>query len=137
MPRRTGKYKLAHTLKEHKGEVVGLSVHPSGQYLVSAATDGTWNFYDANNASLLASVSDEKARAGFTCVEFHPDGAPGARCQPTPVCRRSLLTSLPTGVYLGCGANDSVVHLYSAKQQKAVATFSEGALHSPAVVARN
>jgi len=98
-----GKYKVAHTLKEQKGEVSGLTLHPSGAFLVTASTEGSWNFYDTHSAALLTSVTDDQARAGFTCTEFHPDG-----------------------IYLGCGGNDSVIRMYNVKQQKCVATFSEG-----------
>lgn len=41
-----GEYSPAATFTEHSEEVVGVDVHPSGKYFVSASADKTWCLYD-------------------------------------------------------------------------------------------
>jgi len=114
-----------HTLSQHSDEVVGCSVHPSGDYFVTASHDSTWNFYDVETGmctrmrvfshtrlierytarpagSLYATVEEEK-KAGYSCVSFHPDG-----------------------MILGVGTKDGFIRVYDAKSQKQAAAFSEG-----------
>jgi len=97
---KTGKYAVAHTLKDHEGEVVGCTLHPSGAYLVTASTDKTWCFYDVNTGLCRQKVADEKVTEPFTRLAFHPDG-----------------------LILGFGTADSVVRIFDVKMQKNVANF--------------
>jgi pre-mRNA-processing factor 19 len=54
-----------------------VSVHPSNDYLVTAAGDGTWCFYDVAAGACVAQVADEGAPAGaggYSCAALHPGG---------------------------------------------------------------
>ena len=68
------------------------SLFEIGSYLVTASRDKTWNFYDIATASCLQTVSDDKVSAGYTKVEFHPDG-----------------------LYLGLGTEDSLVRMIDVR----------------------
>lgn len=96
-----GSYTQAAALTNHKDDVTGCSVHPSGSYLVTASKDKTWNFYDIESASCIQAVSDDKVTAGYTRVNFHPDG-----------------------LILGLGTEDSLVRMFEVKSQKQVAMFT-------------
>lgn len=67
-----GDYAAAATLADQAGEVVALVVHPSNDYLVAAAADGTWAFYDVAQALCLTKVADEGA--AYSAAALHPDG---------------------------------------------------------------
>jgi len=95
-----GKFAVGATLTEHQDAVIGVTVHPCGDYFVTASADRTWAFYDLETASCRRQVSDEKVDAGFTRVQFHPDG-----------------------LILGTGSVDSLVRMYDVKSQKNVCTF--------------
>ncbi|KAG1170391.1 hypothetical protein G6F70_007687 [Rhizopus microsporus] len=95
-------YKLGHNIAAHKSDVVGLSVHPSKDYFVSAGNDSKWNFYDFETAKAIAEVTDSENQSGYTCVSFHPDGN-----------------------LLGTGTNDSVVQIWDVKSQRIAANFGE------------
>ncbi len=95
-------YSVLYTLGQHEDEVVGLSFHPSGDYVVTASADASWNFFDARTGQLYRSVADDK-RSGYASVSFHPDG-----------------------LLLGCGTRDAFVRIFDVKLQKNVASFSEG-----------
>lgn len=41
-------YKVAHVLDDHEGEVVGATVHATGDFLSTASKDKSWAFYDVN-----------------------------------------------------------------------------------------
>lgn len=102
--RSTDGFEAVATLREHKGAVVGCSVHPSGDYLVTASTDGSWNFYDSRRSQLYQSVTDDSSSSSaYTCVEFHPDG-----------------------LILGAGTSDNIIKIFDVKQQKNVHSFAEG-----------
>lgn len=70
----------------HSGSVSGLSLHPSGEILASASTDGTYALYDveANRPLTQVQASSGMSSTGcarqllifveLTCTAFHPDG---------------------------------------------------------------
>lgn len=43
-----GGYKVAHVLDDHDGEVVGATVHATGDFMATASKDKSWAFYDIN-----------------------------------------------------------------------------------------
>jgi pre-mRNA-processing factor 19 len=94
-----GKFSARHTIRAHNGEVLGCSVHPTGDFLATASTDHTWGFHDIATGVCRQKV-DAKIDAAYTRVQFHPDG-----------------------LILGAGTSDSNVRIFDIKFQKNVATF--------------
>lgn len=43
-----GGYKVAHVLDDHDAEVVGATVHATGDFMATASKDKSWAFYDIN-----------------------------------------------------------------------------------------
>lgn len=97
-----GSFSSAATMKDHQAEVVGITLHPSKKYFVTASADTTWNFYDLEAASLLKSVSDESVKEGYTTVSFHPDG-----------------------LILGTATDAHAIRIWEVRQQKNVASFPD------------
>jgi len=89
-----------HILKAHTDEVIGCTLHPSGNFLVTASKDKTWAFYDITTGTCRQRVTDSKIEGGFTRINFHPDG-----------------------LILGAGTSDSLVRIFDIKEQKNVANF--------------
>lgn len=112
-------YVLAHTLSGYKGEVTGLSVHPSGDFVASASRDGTWGLHDLSTGRPLLSVDaprsedePENESVGgyeYESLEFHPDGQ-----------------------LLATGTAGGVVRIWDVKSAKKVTSFSghAGAVHA-------
>jgi len=96
----TGVYEVRHVLKAHTDEIIGCTLHPSGNFLVTASKDKTWAFHDIITGTCRQKVSDSKIDHGFTRVSFHPDG-----------------------LILGAGTSDSLVRIFDVKEQKNVANF--------------
>lgn len=69
-----GSYSCSATLKDHSGEVVGVTVHPSRKFFVTGSSDATWCFYDIEKAECLRQVAADDATDAYTTVQFHPDG---------------------------------------------------------------
>jgi pre-mRNA-processing factor 19 len=72
-------YSCAAIFDDAGGEVVSVSVHPTNNYLISAATDGVWSFYDLTRSECLSRVSQENQAGGgdtegYTSASLHPDG---------------------------------------------------------------
>jgi len=100
-----GQEESLYTLRTHKAEVVGVAVHPTGDYFLTASADATWAFNEVQSGKTVAQVTSDKP---LSAVSIHPDG-----------------------VILGTGSSDSVVKVWDLKTQKNVASF-EG--HQGAVV---
>jgi len=90
----------AHVVKVHEDDVVGVSLHATGDYFATASLDRTWAFHDIHTGRCLAQVRDSQVQSGFECVQFHPDG-----------------------LILGTGTSDSLVRVWDIKSQTNVATF--------------
>eukprot|EP00708_Paratrimastix_pyriformis_P002553 GAFH01001301.1.p1 GENE.GAFH01001301.1~~GAFH01001301.1.p1 ORF type:complete len:476 (-),score=194.75 GAFH01001301.1:313-1611(-) len=129
----------------HQGEVTGLGLHPSGEFLVSGATDDTWAFYDLASAQCLAQVQNPnpEPKRGIQCVQFHPDGlilgtagdaavvklwdvktqANVAKCEGFAAPVKTLSFS-ENGFYLASASNDNSVRLWDLRKlSKARANF--------------
>lgn len=130
-------FTCSSVLKEHAGEVVGVTLHPSRKYFVTGSADASWGFWDLASATCLRQVSDEAAREAYTTIQFHPDGLilgtggdllqGGGRARtshilPPNYCdpRRS-----PALSYFLAGTEKSVIKIWEVKQQKNVAVFTE------------
>ena len=101
--------KCAYTFKQHKADVTGVSVHATGDYLVSASMDKSWALYDLATGVCRKVVTDAAVTGGFSAACFHPDG-----------------------LILGTGTTDKLVRVWDVKTQQNVVTFEAavGALSS-------
>ena len=92
--------KTVKLLRVHDGPVTGLSLHATGDYVLSTSTDQHWAFSDIRQGQLIAKVTDESAgREGIalTCAQFHPDG-----------------------LIFGTGTSDSLVKIWDLKEVNSV-----------------
>jgi len=92
-------YKPHHNITLHTAEVVGLSLHATNEYLVSASKDKTWAFHNIETGKSLLQVPDVED-SPLTCVMLHPDG-----------------------LILVTGTEDSLIRVWDLKSLKNVATF--------------
>jgi len=92
-------YKAAHTITLHTQDIVGLSLHATNEYVVSASKDRTWAFHNIETGKPLLQVT-EPDESPLTCVMLHPDG-----------------------LILATGTEDNLVRVWDLKSQKNVATF--------------
>lgn len=86
-------------LRSHEGPVTGLSLHPTGDYVLSTSTDQHWAFSDIRTGALLTKVSDFSG-VSLTTAQFHPDG-----------------------LIFGTGTENSQVKIWDLKEQSNVANF--------------
>jgi len=64
-------FESAHVIKAHKAEVTGISIQPSGEYVVSSSLDSTWAFHNIENGSTFHQVN---VGEGIESIDFHKDG---------------------------------------------------------------
>jgi len=62
------------TLKGHAGEVTDISVHPTGNHLLTVSLDGSWRFYDTANGNGEEVVCISTGDSELHCGQLHPDG---------------------------------------------------------------
>ncbi|KAI9028350.1 WD40-repeat-containing domain protein [Phycomyces nitens] len=93
-------YHTAHNISAHTADVSALAIHPSKDYFVSAGMDNKWAFYDFENGKTFIEAVDTETEAGYTALDFHPDG-----------------------MILGAGTGDSVVRIWDVKSQTVAASF--------------
>ena len=64
-------------MRVHQAPVTGLSLHATGDYVLSTSIDQSWAFSDVREGRLITKVTsaagDDKGSA-LTCAQFHPDG---------------------------------------------------------------
>ena len=87
---------------KNKGEVVSVNVHPSGDYFLTACSDGAWSFYDVARPDRLARVgpSEGEEASVYSTAALHPDG-----------------------LILCTGATDSIIKVWETRTQQSVASF--------------
>jgi len=93
-------YNASHVFRAHTDDVVGISLHATGDYLASASHDKSWAFHDVRSGATLIKIQDPTVTVGFSSISFHPDG-----------------------LILGTGTKDNVVRIWDIKAQTNVATF--------------
>ncbi|TPX56557.1 hypothetical protein PhCBS80983_g04467 [Powellomyces hirtus] len=91
--------KVKHTWKSHTAAVASLSMHPTGDYFISAGDDATWALNDINTGETVSRV-ELPGGAGYTAGHIHPDG-----------------------LIYGAGGADSVVRLWDVRSQSNVQNF--------------
>ncbi|EDO47404.1 predicted protein [Nematostella vectensis] len=90
-----------HILKAHDQAVTGLSLHATGDYLLSCSADQHWAFSDIRTGRVLTKcISDPAVNQGLTCAQFHPDG-----------------------LIFGTGTSDSIIKIWDLKERTNVAKF--------------
>jgi len=90
-------YETAHIISLHQSDVVGISLHATGDYLLTGSLDHTWGFHNIQSEQTLLQVNSGSA---VSAINFHPDG-----------------------LILGTGTEDSSVKVWDIKSQKNVASF--------------
>ena len=87
----------------HDGAVSGISLHPTGDYVLSSSMDEKWVFSDIRSGRVISQGYDANNAnsSGLTCSQFHPDG-----------------------LIFGTGTVSSVVKIWDLKERTNVANFS-------------
>ncbi|CAB3980346.1 Pre-mRNA-processing factor 19 [Paramuricea clavata] len=88
-------------VKAHDAAVTGISLHATGDYLLSCSLDQHWAFSDIRTGRVLTKcVSNVSSTQALTCAQFHPDG-----------------------LIFGTGTTDSVIKIWDLKERANVANF--------------
>ena len=58
-----------HVLRVHDGPVTGLSLHATGDYVLTTSTDQHWTFSDISTGKLVSRVTDTTAPVPLTCAQ--------------------------------------------------------------------
>ena len=103
-------------LKAHDTAITGLSLHPTGDYVLSSSTDTSWALSDLRTGKLITKTQDSTSHKGkftqlrnfinddfalgLTCAQFHPDG-----------------------IIFGIGTQESVIKIWDLKECNNVADF--------------
>jgi len=91
----------SQVLRVHSGPVTGLSLHATGDYVLSTSSDMNWAFSDIRTGRLVARVQDNSQPTPLTCAQFHPDG-----------------------LIFGTGTSEAQIKIWDLKEQLNVAEFS-------------
>ena len=60
---------MIQVLRVHDGPVTGLSLHATGDYVLTTSTDQHWTFSDIATGKLITRVTDTTAPASLTCAQ--------------------------------------------------------------------
>lgn len=89
-----------HIVKAHEGAITAISLHATGDYILSTSIDEHWAFSDLNTGRVLAKEGDTKTPHTLTTAQFHPDG-----------------------LIFGTGTSDSLMKIWDLKERSNVANF--------------
>ena len=57
---------LQAVLTDHTAEVVGVALHPTNKYFITASADKSWAFYDLDSMLCMAQVQIRHCQHFFT-----------------------------------------------------------------------
>ncbi|KFD53545.1 hypothetical protein M514_05461 [Trichuris suis] len=101
-----GAQKPRHVIRAHTTPVTGISIHATGDYILSVSSGevlrlSKWAFSDLRSGRLLFRVDDAAPSGqGMTCAQFHPDG-----------------------LIFGTGNMDTTIKIWDLKERTKVANF--------------
>jgi pre-mRNA-processing factor 19 len=87
-------------VRAHDGPITAVSLHATGDYVLSTSTDEYWAFSDLNTGRILTKVGDTSTPHALTTAQFHPDG-----------------------LIFGTGTSDSLIKIWDLKERSNVANF--------------
>lgn len=145
----TSPYTCLHTIHKHRAEVTDLSIHPLGDYLLTASLDKSWAIHDFATGRCVRHMKD--LESAFPSMSFHPDGlivAGGTEDksviiwdvkneQATVATLQGHESAVQTlsfsgnGYYLASGSRDGVVKLWDLRKPVNLQTLQvEGGVSS-------
>jgi len=65
-------YTCGSVVKRHKADVTDLSVHPLGDYFLTASLDKSWAIHELATGRCVRHM--DGLGHGYNCMKFHPDG---------------------------------------------------------------
>lgn len=99
-----------HMIRAHEGPVTALTLHATGDYMLSTSTDETWVFSDIQVGHVIAKAGDMETPHALTKAQFHPDG-----------------------LIFATGTTDSLIKIWDLKEKSNVANFPGHTGHISAI----
>mmetsp|Transcript_18738 Transcript_18738/g.19495 ORF Transcript_18738/g.19495 Transcript_18738/m.19495 type:complete len:546 (-) Transcript_18738:74-1711(-) len=131
------------TFVKHENEVTGVTVHPTGDFVVSVSKDSSWCFNDLTRGICLSQWKNTENNDEFSTAQFHPDGLILATGTDKGAVRlwdireqqnaanltehTSTILSLSfneNGYLLASGGNDGVAHIFDLRKLKSLFTIT-------------